>query len=258
MRIEIDLEILNAAAAVNQSNQQLVAAANRINEAENQIITLKKQIQASRDQRKQAEQAMEAAKNNAANLQPQRQSEILMKLTQRRTELTQKLGQLEVAKQQKSERAAIKAPFDGTVYNVKVTQGPVQQGEELLSILPQDQKLVMEVKILNRDVGFVRPGMKAKVKLAAFPYQQFRVIDGELLSVSPDAVVERDANGRELGPVFLAKVKLAQSAVTVRGNEVELTPGMTGTADIVMRQKSILSFLVEPITRKFDEAFSIR
>ena len=95
-------------------------------------------------------------------------------------------------------------------------------------------------------------------KLAAFPCQQFRVIDGELLSVSPDAVVERDENGRELGPVFLAKVKLGQSAVTVRGNAVELTPGMTGTADIVMRQKSILSFLIEPITRRFDEAFSIR
>ncbi len=252
------LEILNAAAAANQANQQLVAAANQINEAENQIITLEKQIQASRDRRKQAEQAMEAAKNNAANLQPQRQSEVLMQLTQRRAELTQKLGELEVAKQQKSERDAIKAPFDGTVYNLKVTQGPVQQGEELLSILPKDQKLVMEVKILNRDVGFVQPGMKAKVKLAAFPYQQFRVIDGELLSVSPDAVVKRDENGRELGPVFLAKVKLGQSAVTVRGNAVELTPGMTGTADIVMRQKSILSFLIEPITRRFDEAFSIR
>jgi HlyD family secretion protein len=252
------LEILNAAAAVNQSNQQLIAAANQINEAEDQIGTLEKQIQASRDRLQQAQQAMEAAKSNAANLAPQRKSEVLTQLTQRRVELTQKLGELAVAKQQKSERETVKAPFDGTVYNVKVTQGPVQQGEELLSILPKNQQLVMEVKILNRDVGFVRPGMKAKVKLAAFPYQQFRVINGELLSISPDAVVERDENGRELGPVFLAKVKLDQDSIPVRGKEVELTPGMTGTADIVLREKSILSFLIEPITRKFDEAFSIR
>lgn len=252
------LEILNSRAAVNQSKQQLIAAENQINEAENQIVTLEKQIEASRDRLSQSQQSFEAAKSNAANLSPQRQSEVLTQLTQRRAELSSKLGELEVAKQQQSERETVKAPFDGTVYNLKVTEGPVQQGEELLSILPKDQNLVMEVKVLNRDIGFVSVGKKARVKLAAFPYQQFRVIEGEVVSISPDAVVERDADGRELGPVFLAKVALAQSAVQVRGKTVELTPGMTGTADIVTRQKSILSFLVEPITRKFDEAFSIR
>ncbi|WP_264324111.1 HlyD family efflux transporter periplasmic adaptor subunit [Romeriopsis navalis] len=252
------LEILNAAAAVNQSEQQLVAARNQINEADNQIVTLEKQIQASRDRMQQAQQAFNGAKSNAANVAPQRQSEVLAQLAQRRAELSRKVGELEVAKKQKSDRATVKAPFDGTVYNLKVTQGPVQQGEELLSILPKDQELIMEVKVQNRDVGFVRLNQKAKVKLAAFPYQQFRVIEGKLISVSPDAVVERDANGREMGPVFTAKIQLDRSTVQVRGKDVELTPGMTGTADIVTRKKTVLSFLIEPITRKFGEAFSIR
>ena len=61
-----------------------------------------------------------------------------------------------------------------------------------------------------------------------------------------------------MGPVFLAKIRLDKNAISVRGQDVELTPGMTGAAEIVTRKKSILSFLIEPVTKKFSEAFSVR
>jgi HlyD family secretion protein len=253
------LEILNSAAQANQANQQLVAADNQINEAENQLVSLDKRIDEARDQVTQAERALDSAKSNAQVLQPQRQGEVLTQLTQRRSELTRKLGELEVAKKQKSERETVKAPFDGVVYNVKVTQGPVQQGEELLSILPENQDLIMEVKVMNQDVGFIHPGQDVKVKLATFPYQEFGILKGKVLDVSPDAVVEKDENGRPAGPVFLTRVKLTEkSSVVVRGQDVPLTPGMAGTADIVTRPKTILSFVLEPVTKKFNEAFSSR
>jgi HlyD family secretion protein len=252
------LEILNSAAQVNQANQQLVSADNQINEAQNQIISLEKRIEEAQEQVIQGQRAYEGARSQVETLAPQRTGEVLTQLTQRRAELTRKLGEIDVAKKQKSERETVKAPFDGTVYNLKVTQGPVQQGEELLSILPKDQELVMEVKILNQDVGFIQKGMKAKVKLATFPYQEFGVIEADVMDISPDAVVERDENGRELGPVFPARVKLNKKSLIVRGQPVELTPGMAGTADIVTRKKSILSFVLEPISKKFNEAFSAR
>jgi HlyD family secretion protein len=252
------LEILNSAAQVNQANQQLVAADNQINEAENQIISLEKRIEEALEQVAQGERALEAAKSQVGTLEPQRTGEVLSQLTQRRSELTRKLGELEVAKKQQSERETIKAPFDGTVYNLKVTKGPVQQGEELLSILPQEQDLVMEVKVMNQDKGFIQKGMRAKVKLATFPYQEFGVIEGEVVDISPNAVIERDENGRETGPVFPARLKLSKRSIPVRGQAVDLTPGMAGAADIVTRKKSILSFVLEPITKKFSEAFSAR
>ncbi len=250
--------LASANQAVAQAEQQRITAQNTIDQAASEVISMNEEMQAQDSRIIQAEQDFQSSISTVQNIQPQRQSEVLTQLTARRSELTAKTGELEVAKKQKSEREVVKAPFDGTVYNVKVTQGPVQQGEELLSILPKDQELVMEVKVTNQDVGFVRLGMKAKVKLTAFPYQEFSVIEGELISVSPDAVVERDAQGREMGPVFLAKVKLNKASVPVRGKVVDLTPGMSGTADIVTRKKSVLSFLIEPVTRKFDEAFSAR
>ncbi|BAU12490.1 secretion protein HlyD [Leptolyngbya sp. NIES-3755] len=251
-------QILESAARVTQARQQLTSAINQVNDAQGQIESLRRQLDAQQERIRQAQQAFESARSSASGLAPQRQSEILNQLKQRREELTRKQGELAVATQQQKDREAITAPFDGVVYNLKATQGPIQQGEELLSLLPEDRDLVLEVKILNRDIGFVKPGMKAKVKLATFPYQEFGIIEGELISISPDAVVERDENGRELGPVFPAKVRLDRKALVVRGREVELSPGMAGTADIVTRDRSILSFLIEPITRRFSEAFSVR
>lgn len=237
---------------------QVTGARNQINEAEDKIVSLEKEIQAQQERIQQAEQAYESAKSTAQGLAPQRQSEILTQLNQRREELTKKLGEIAVAKQQRQDRESIKAPFDGTVYNVKVTNGPVQQGEELLSILPTNQDLVLEVKVQNRDIGFIRPGMDAKVKLATFPYQEFGIVAGEVIQVSPDAVVEKDENGQDMGPVFPTKIRLKKTAVNVRGREVELTPGMAASAEIVTRKKSILTFIIEPVTRRFNEAFSVR
>lgn len=252
------LEILNAAAQVTQASQQLTSAINQINEAQGQIASLAKEIEAQQERIRQAQQGFESAKSTAFGLTPQRQSEVLNQLKQRREELTKKQGEIAVATQQRKDREVLTAPFTGVIYNQKATLGPIQQGEELLSLLPQDRDLVLEVKILNRDIGFVRPGMKAKVKLATFPYQEFGIIEGEVVSVSPDAVVEKDANGQDMGPVFPAKVKVDRKSIPVRGKEVELSPGMAGTADIVTRKKSILSFLIEPVTKRFSEAFSLR
>ncbi|MBE9010444.1 HlyD family efflux transporter periplasmic adaptor subunit, partial [Pseudanabaenaceae cyanobacterium LEGE 13415] len=180
------LELLNAAAQVTQASQQLTSAINQINDAEGQISSLTQEIEAQKERINQAQQAFESARSTAMGLAPQRQSEILTQLKQRREELTRKQGEIAVATQQQKDREAITAPFDGVIYNLKATQGPIQQGEELLSLLPEDRNLVLEVKILNRDIGFVKPGMKAKVKLATFPYQEFGVIEGELISISPD------------------------------------------------------------------------
>ena len=95
--------------------------------------------------------------------------------------------------------------------------------------------------------------MKAKVKLATFPFQEFGAITGEVASVSPNAVVDE-----ELGLVYPTTIKLNKNTVIVRGEEVGFAPGMTANAEIVTRKKSILTFLVEPVTRRFSEAFSVR
>lgn len=121
------LELLNADQQVSQANQQVISASNQITDAENQIVSLQKEIEGQRERIQQARQAYESAKNTASGLAPQRQAEILTQIKQRREELTRKQGEISVAQQQRKDREKITAPFDGIVYNQKVTEGPVDR-----------------------------------------------------------------------------------------------------------------------------------
>ncbi|NJP11955.1 MAG: HlyD family type I secretion periplasmic adaptor subunit [Leptolyngbyaceae cyanobacterium RU_5_1] len=236
---------------------EYIRAKDNVTNAEDKVGSLQKEVDGQREKIRQAEQAYQAAQSKAEGLDSQRQSEILTQLTKRKEELASIKGQLAESKQQR-ERATVEAPFDGTVYAIKATRGPVQSGEELLSILPKGEDVVLEVKVLNRDIGFIRVGQRAKVKMATFPYQEFGIVDGEVIKVSPNAIVEKDENGQSLGPVFPTRIKLNKDAIAVHGKNVELTPGMAATGEIVTREKSVLTFLIEPVTRRFSEAFSVR
>ena len=101
-----------------------------------------------------------------------------------------------------------------------------------------------------RDIGFVRAGMRAKIKLATFPFQEFGTVDGMVDQVSPNGIVNE-----KLGLVFPAKIKLQKNFIKVRGKDVKFIPGMAAIGEIVTRKRSILSSLIQPITQRFDESF---
>lgn len=229
-------------------------AKDRLTEAQDRVNSLQKEIQGQQQAIRQAEEAYQSAQQTANRLSSERQSDILGQLKQRQEELANVEGQLTQARL-KTAGQTITAPVAGKVYDVQTTLGErsVAPGQELLSILPNNEDLLLQVKLLNRDIGFISPGMRVKVKLATFPFQEFGIIEGEVVQVSPNATPDKD-----LGPVFETKIRLKQTSVLVHGKPVELTPGMAATAEIVTRQRSVLTFLLEPITRRFDEAFTAR
>jgi HlyD family secretion protein len=241
-----------AQAEMTRATDEITNAQNRGTEAKDKVISIEKDMLAQEQLIRQAEQAYESARNQAARIPSERQSEILTRLNERKEEMTAVLGRLEQAKKQR-EGETLKSPFAGTIYSVKATKGPVQPGEELLSILPEGEDLLLEVKVLNRDIGFISKGMRAKVKLATFPFQEFGTIDGEVVQISPNSIIDK-----ELGLVFPTRIKLNKHTINVRGENVELAPGMAATGEIVTRKKSVLTFLIEPVTRRFGDAFSVR
>ena len=253
------VDYLDAKERLNRANADIIRNAdeitknqNNLTEAKDKIASLEKDAAAQFQEINQAEQAYQTARNQNIRLTSERQSEILTQINKRKEELTTVAGQLEQARQQK-DGETIKAPVAGTIYKIKATKGPVQSGEELLSILPEGEEMLLEVKVLNRDIGFINQGMKAKVKIATFPFQEFGVVEGEVLQISPNAIIDK-----ELGLVFPTRIKLSKHSLNVRGQEVEFNPGMAANAEIVTRQKSVLTFIIEPITRRFSEAFSVR
>jgi HlyD family secretion protein len=239
-------------AELTRAEDEIVNSQNKITEATDKATSLEKDIAAQVQEVRQAQQAYQGAKNQAARVASERQSEVLTQMNKRREELTDVSGKLDQARKQ-SDYETVKSPVSGTIYSIKATKGPVQSGEELLSILPDGEEILLEVKVLNRDIGFIRQGMKAKVKMATFPFQEFGTIDGEVVKISPNAIIDK-----ELGLVFPTRIKLKKDRLTVRGEEVVFTPGMSASGEIVTRKKSVLTFIMEPITRRFSEAFSVR
>jgi HlyD family secretion protein len=229
-------------------------AKDRLTEAEDRVNSLRQEIAGQQQAIRQAEQAYQSAQQTSNRLGSERQSEILSQLKQRQEELANLDGQLAQARL-KTDGQTITAPVSGKIYDVQTTLGErsVAPGQELLSILPANEDLLLEVKVLNQDIGFVSAGMRAKVKLATFPFQEFGTVEGEVVQVSPNATLDKD-----LGPVFETKVKLKQKEIMVNGKPIELAPGMAATAEVVTRQRSVLTFLLEPITRRFSEAFTTR
>ena len=223
-------------------------------DAQNQVVSLNSQIVTQEQAIYQAQQAYRAAQAEADRLSAGRQSEILTQIERHRQELANLEGQLAQAEEQR-DRETITASVNGKVYNIKIAEAgaTVQAGEELLSIIPDKETLILEAKVLNRDIGFIQPGMPVKVKVETFPYQEFGLLSGIVLEVSPNAVKDE-----KLGLIYPTRIRLDQNAVQIRGHDVPLTPGMSATAEIVTRQKTVLSFIIEPLIDRWDRAFSVR
>lgn len=168
----------------------------------------------------------------------------------------------------KKDRTQLRAPSAGMVQQLEVsTLGQVvAAGQSVLSVVPMDAPLEVEAMITNRDIGFVRKGQRATVKIEAFPFTRYGTIDAEVVRVSTDAVEDRNvsammdaasaarpqasaatksAPGQNL--VFPAVLKLSKRTMLIDGKEIPLTPGMTVTAEIKTGERRAISYLLSPL-----------
>lgn len=139
------------------------------------------------------------------------------------------------------------APVSGVVNEVSVTTlGEVAEtGQALVTLVPDGEALIVEALILNRDVGFVRPGMRAVVKLEAYPFTRHGMLEGVVEHVSPDATVDESR-----GLVFPARIRLVESRLkTGTGEKAVMQPGMAATVEIVTGHRRVIDYVLSPIAR---------
>jgi hemolysin D len=150
----------------------------------------------------------------------------------------------------------LRAPVSGTISQLSVhTEGGVVEGAKpLLTIVPENARLEVEVSIQNSDVGFVKTGMPVNVKLQAFPYTRYGTIPGKVIAISPEAVMVKEGQP----PVFKARVSLSRAYIAVDGARVPLRPGMNASADLVTGKRSLLSYLISPIVETGGDALHER
>ena len=173
------------------------------------------------------------------------------------------------AKQQhKNALLELRAPQAGVVQNLAThTVGTVvSPGTVLLSLVPDSEPLVAVIRIKNADVGFVRGHQKVRVKIAAYPFERYGMLDGTVLDVSPDASSggnggnaasnrSNAANPTAATPTtYKAVIALDSQSLRSGGESLPLVAGMQVSAEIVEGKRSVLEYLLSPVEKTLDNS----
>ena len=178
----------------------------------------------------------------------------------------------------KSERMYLRSPIDGVVYGLSVTTiGQVTgSGEELMRIVPKDATLEIECYLANKDVGFVKPGQTAVVKIESFPFTRYGTLPATVTRVASDSIPEPDASQiegdsartpkdkgfagaqRTQNLVFPVTLTPARNAMAVDGQTVPLTPGMSVNVEIATGRRRILEYIFSPLVETTSQAMQER
>lgn len=152
----------------------------------------------------------------------------------------------------------IKSPVNGIVFDLKATPGyvtPPNQTVPLLKIIPNDN-LIAQVDITNKDIGFVRQGMIADVRIDSFPYSEFGDIKGTVLSVGSDALPPDEAHKFYRFPT---RIKLDHQFLKTEDRKITLQSGMSVTANIKIREKrTVMSLFTDLFTKKIESLETVR
>jgi hemolysin D len=173
-------------------------------------------------------------------------------------------------------RTGLYAPIDGVVQQTAVTTvgQVVTTGQQLVVITPDKAKLQVEALVANLDIGFIKLGQPAVIKIDAFPFTRFGVLHGTVVKIAPAAVAEQEAKralanataaanaaespatapGQPESFVFPVTVALDETMMNIDGAKIPLTPGMTATVEIKTDSRRVLDYLLSPLAKIASEA----
>ena len=181
-------------------------------------------------------------------------------------ELTRAQEELRVQQQSLTDRSVnfdrteIRAPAAGVVRNVRTTTrgARVRPGDVLLDLLPTGSELIVEGKLKPGDIGHVWVGLPATVKLDAWDYSIYGVLDAEVVYLSPDALSEDTRGGEQIYYRIRVRIRPDSQLRDRQGRPVEIQPGMTGQMEIRTGQQSVLTYLTKPVIKTLSQSFHER
>ncbi len=179
---------------------------------------------------------------------------LMQELTENREQLESYQQEL-IKYQEALKRTVIKAPLSGYVQQLvyHTRGGVVETAKPIMNIVPEDYKLEAEVKILNKDIGFVRSEQDVEIKIDSFPFTKYGTIKGKVRNISGDAIQDE-----KLGLVYSARLTLLDNKILADGNIVQLKPGMGVTAEIKTGKRRVIEYLLSPVMKYLDESLRER
>jgi hemolysin D len=164
------------------------------------------------------------------------------------SEITQTQQQIRELERQIDQKI-VRAPVDGTILQLAYKQPKsfIQTGQLVAEIAPQNANKILKVQMPSQNAGFLKTGMPVKVKFDAYPFQDYGIVNGKVMWVSPDSKLVEAGNGRV--EVFEVDVVLDRDYIQSQGKKIVLSLGQTGTAEAIVRQRRTIDFILDPFKK---------
>jgi hemolysin D len=218
-------------------------------------VELERDIATQQARLRELEAAQEQAVRSLAALRADIRRDLLDRMGQAQRQREQLTA--DAVKARQGERLTeLRSPVDGTVQQLAVhTPGDVVAGGQvLLVVVPDAERVTAQVAIANQDMGFVRQGQAATVKLEAFPFTRHGTLPATVAVLGADATVD-ERSGQATFPAYLT---LERSTLTVEGRELPITPGMNLVAEIKTGRRRLIDYLLSPAQALADESLRER
>jgi len=169
----------------------------------------------------------------------------LNEVVSEQSELAESLPRLE----ERVSRTVIRAPMDGIVsrLNFRTPGGFVNTGDVMLEVVPTGEALIIEAKIMPQDISRIRVDDAVNIRLSAYDSSKYGSVDGRVLRISPDAVVDKNNDGASH---YLVDVGIEGNLILEGADKpVTLIPGMTASVDVVSGKRTVLEYIWQPMSK---------
>ena len=234
-------------------------------QAQEKAADTAQQLDVEREHIPQYQAAVAASERDRAEADADAAKTDLASLTEAQVKVASLQDQLSKASERHKDKTLV-APVDGAVQELAIHTigGVVEPGQTLMRIAPGDAGLEVEARLENKDVGFVRVGMPAEVKIEAFPFTRYGVIHASVTDISRDAVAEAPAKQPDASSMqpsdtaddlhYLVHMRLDRDTINIDGKQIGLTPGMMITAEIKTGKRRVLDYILSPLAKSTSEA----
>jgi membrane fusion protein, adhesin transport system len=222
--------------------------------AEGKIIETEGALRGAELALPRVEAALAEAKDKRSEKQQSFRSDALARLAQAENELAA-LTQAMRGAEDKVRRTDMTAPVNGIVKSVNVTTigQVVQPGSSAVEIVPMDDTLLVEAQVRPQDIAFLRPGLDAMVKLSAYDFTIYGGLPGTLEHIGADSVTTEKGD-----TYYIIRVRTRAAALRHRDRDLPIIPGMVADVEVRTGEKTVMQYLLKPMTRMQQQALRER
>lgn len=162
------------------------------------------------------------------------------------------LTQSSLALSDKVKQSMLVSPVNGKISKLyfNTIGGVIQPGKEVMEVVPTDDSLIIETRVLTKDIAFIRPQQPAVIKLTAYDYTIYGSLDGLVEDIAADSTIDDKGNA-----YYVVKVRTIKNNM---GEQLPIIPGMVAQVDILTGKKTILSYLLKPVLKAKSYALTER